>query len=422
MQTADPLGRDAVDIRAYKRMDGADNPELTLRFVIVAGCAGALALGLSSYVILGIAAAYLVLAAIYARALNALPDRAAPGRWRPVRWLGLATDLIFYGGILYLWIQPVPLGEYTALLLLLMTGTSTAVVRASDSARKIGDLSGHILTGLAMLGAEIYRSQPTYLGLSFGVVLVVMALYVILIARKVARYRSERETARRAQVEAEKDRLLGQLTGGIAHDFNNQVTAILGNLELSRVLTDECEKGRAIAEAEAAAQRVARLTSDLLAYSRRSMLRPARVDPGRIAREVADLARQDSRTGLTLELETDLPSLMADAGYLRAALLHLLANAEEASAGKGADVELSVRRSEALGRDGVTFSVTDQGTGMSQEVRARATEPFFTTKPQGHGLGLSMAEGFARQSGGRLEIVWAEGEGTEVRLHLPLER
>jgi len=246
-----------------------------------------------------------------------------------------------------------------------------------------------------------------------------------------SRHRIEEELRQAHKMEA-----VGQLTGGIAHDFNNLLTVISGNLEMiERRITDD--KLRVLlSEAQGAADDGAKLTGQLLAFGRRQPLNPKLVDVGQLVSNFSDLLRR--ALGEAVELRTIVsgspgPALV-DASQLQNALLNLALNARGAMPRGGRlTVEISPAKLDAdyasmypEVRTGsyVLISVTDTGTGMSAEVKQRAFEPFFTTKGvgAGTGLGLSMVYGFTKQSGGHVQLYSEVGQGTSVRLYLPVAR
>jgi signal transduction histidine kinase len=233
-------------------------------------------------------------------------------------------------------------------------------------------------------------------------------------------------------VQAQKMEALGQLTGGLAHDFNNLLTAVLGNLAMLRRTTLDDRQARLAVNAEAAGERGARLTQQLLAFSRRQRLTPEPVDLAALVDEARGLL--GSTLGGAIEMRVSGgpgPLVMADRTQLELAILNLAINARDAMDGGG---ELSVAVAEqevdALpaqegappsGRYGAVV-ISDTGAGMTEEVRRRVFEPFFTTKGpgRGSGLGLPQALGMARQLGGGLLIDSVVGRGTTVSLLLPL--
>jgi signal transduction histidine kinase/CheY-like chemotaxis protein len=235
---------------------------------------------------------------------------------------------------------------------------------------------------------------------------------------------------------AQRMEALGQLAGGIAHDFNNILQAVQGGtalierrpadaeavVRLARVVLDAAERGAAI-------------TRRLLYFSRRGDLRAEPVDPVALQTGVREILRHTMGGGIEvgLNLEPDLPPLLADKGQLETVLINLAANGRDAMAGMGlltltADRE-TLRPDQALGHPAhlnpgsyIRLSVSDTGSGMDAATLVRATDPFFTTKPpgQGTGLGLAMARGFAEQSGGGLHIASVPGRGTAVTMWFPV--
>ncbi len=224
---------------------------------------------------------------------------------------------------------------------------------------------------------------------------------------------------------------LGQLTGGVAHDFNNLLTAVLGSLELAARRVDDERALRLMATATEAARRGARLTGQLLAFSRRQRLQTVAVDVNGLIRRMQELLA--STLGGTIRVErrlsAGLPPTLADPVQLEMALLNLAINARDAMP-TGGKLIFSTRKAkiDAAGSghepgpgEYVAVTVTDDGAGMSSETLAKAVEPFFTTKAvgKGSGLGLSQVAGLAKQLGGGMSIRSAPGEGTAVTLYLP---
>ena len=223
----------------------------------------------------------------------------------------------------------------------------------------------------------------------------------------------------------EIDRIVGQLTGGLAHDFNNLLAVIIGSLELTDPESNDAPR---ITRALKAAERGALLTQRLLAFSRKQSLTPHAVEMQPLLENLRELLRHSLPATLTLEIEAQSPAWPAwiDVSQLENAIINLVMNARDAMEGQSGVIKIRtwnqrVTRSDGRRQDMVALEVIDRGCGMSQEVKSRVFEPFFTTKQtgSGSGLGLSMVYGFVRQSGGRVEIESAPGQGTTVRLHLP---
>jgi PAS domain S-box-containing protein len=241
--------------------------------------------------------------------------------------------------------------------------------------------------------------------------------------------------ARRALEEqlrqSQKMEAVGQLTGGVAHDFNNLLMAVAGYLTfIEENATDKEQVGHFAAAARRAVDSGAKLTAQLLAFSRRQTLKPAVVHVDRLIRDFDGLLRQavGSRCELQVTSHPQLWACYIDAAQLETALLNLVLNGRDAMPNDGV-IKIEARNV-AADRGAINglapgsyvgLSVTDNGCGMSQEAVKRAFEPFYTTKPtgEGTGLGLSMVYGFVRQSGGHVTIKSVVDAGTTVTLYLP---
>jgi PAS domain S-box-containing protein len=246
----------------------------------------------------------------------------------------------------------------------------------------------------------------------------------------------ERERAEDALRHAQKMEAVGQLTGGIAHDFNNMLTGIIGSLDLmQRYIADgrTHEIGRFTEAAVSSANRAAALTHRLLAFSRRQSLDRKPLNANELVRSLEDLLSRTKgdHIELKLQLANEVWPISTDVSQLENALLNLVINARDAMPDGGqllietANVYLDGSDITTLepvkAGDYVMIAVSDNGTGMTPSVLAKAFDPFFTTKPigQGTGLGLSMIYGFAQQSGGHVSLFSLPGKGTSVRLYLP---
>lgn len=247
-----------------------------------------------------------------------------------------------------------------------------------------------------------------------------------------ARDITEREAIEGQLRQSQKMEAVGQLTGGLAHDFNNLLTAVIGNLELlSARIADDTAAVRYLDAARRGAENGAKLTEQLLAFSRRQHLRPRAVDLNGVIRGMRELL---SRTiGTTIRVHTLLAAelwlALVDQTQIEVAILNLAINARDAMPDGGTlTIETRNRRGdsyfpsgEIAGRDCICVSVRDNGTGMTEEVARSAIEPFFTTKEAGtgSGLGLSQVYGVVQQSNGAMQIESRPGAGTAVHLYLP---
>ena len=247
-----------------------------------------------------------------------------------------------------------------------------------------------------------------------------------------ARDLTAREAMEQQLRQAQKMEAVGHLTGGVAHDFNNLLTAIIGNLELLEARTaGDAVAVRHLTAAQRAAEHGAKLTEQLLAFSRRQHLQPRAID---LNAAVAGMREMLTRTiGTTIQVRTDLAAglwpALVDPTQIEIAILNLAINSRDAMPlGGTLSIEtcnLHTRDAgipEEIGeQDCIRISVRDTGTGMADEVLRSAVEPFFTTKEpgKGSGLGLSQVYGMARQSNGAMRIESGPGAGTAVHLYLP---
>ena len=245
----------------------------------------------------------------------------------------------------------------------------------------------------------------------------------------------ERENVESTLRQMQRLEAVGQLTSGVAHDFNNLLTVVLGNLGF-------VEKGIANAGIDgklkqrlgymrAAAERGAKLTDQLLSFSRRQRLEPRSLDLNETVVNMRDLLQSTmgGTTHIDTRLQHGLWPAMVDPTQLELAVLNLAINARDAMeiggsltvATDNAVVGPPMRPEEPPAGEYVSVCVSDTGAGMSEEIRAKVFEPFFTTKEvgKGSGLGLSQVLGFAKQSGGGVRINSRLGEGTTVYIYLP---
>ncbi|MFC0251277.1 PAS domain-containing protein [Massilia consociata] len=246
---------------------------------------------------------------------------------------------------------------------------------------------------------------------------------------------TELQTTQAALQHSQKLEAIGKLTGGVAHDFNNILQVIGGNLQLLRDLSAGASlPAKHIDTALRAVERGAKLASQLLAFARRQPLQPVVINPARIVQQMDELLRR--ALGETTAVETirsgGLWNTCVDPYQLENVILNLAINARDAMPPSGGkltielgnamlDDEYAATHHEITPGQYVMIAVSDNGYGMSKEVLERACEPFFTTKPEGHGtgLGLSMAYGFVKQTGGHFKIYSEVGHGTTIKMYFP---
>jgi signal transduction histidine kinase/ActR/RegA family two-component response regulator len=249
--------------------------------------------------------------------------------------------------------------------------------------------------------------------------------------RELQREIAERKQAEAALQQSQKMEMIGQMTGGVAHDFNNLLTAVLGNLELATRRSADEKIRRYLEGATQAAKRGAKLTGQLLAFSRTQRLKTEAIDLNGIVTAMGDLLF--TTIGATVRIETvlqkDLWFATADPSQIESVILNLAVNARDAMPDGGRitistsniDRDHPNKPYELAAGDYVAVAVADTGTGMTDEVLGKAFEPFFTTKPvgSGTGLGLSQVYGIAKQTGGTVSISTKVGLGTTVTVYLP---
>ena len=232
--------------------------------------------------------------------------------------------------------------------------------------------------------------------------------------------------------QSQKLEAIGQLTGGVAHDFNNLLTIIRSSVDFLRQpgLSEE-RRQRYMSAVSDTVERASKLTSQLLAFARRQPLNPEVFDAGQRVKNIGEML--ESVTGARIHVQVQLPEhpchVRVDASQFETALINIALNARDAMEGQGTltlrvvTVEAMPRiRGDAEARQPfVSISLADTGSGIPGDAVERIFEPFFTTKAvgKGTGLGLSQVFGFAKQSGGNVEVVSTPGQGSVFTLYLP---
>ena len=244
----------------------------------------------------------------------------------------------------------------------------------------------------------------------------------------------ERDHLQRQLAQAQKMESVGRLAGGVAHDFNNLLTVING---YSHMLLSELKPGDqmrdSIEEIQKAGERAAGLTRQLLAFSRKQVLEPRKLDVNRVVKDMRPmlerLVGEDIEVRVALHAESG--TIHADPHQLEQVVMNLVVNARDAMPGIGkllvetANVERDEKyaRAHPESREGryVMLAVSDTGVGMDEETKSRIFEPFFSTKGvgKGTGLGLSIVQGIVAQSGGYIEVSSEKGKGTTFKIYLP---
>lgn len=242
---------------------------------------------------------------------------------------------------------------------------------------------------------------------------------------------TRRRVSENTYLQAQKMEAIGQLTAGLAHDFNNLLQIASGNQEMALIhLQDNEHAITAIKRGQSAIDKAAKLTQQLLTFARKQHLEPKRVNLNALVVEFSELLVRTlgDKVNLNLDLKPGIPACEVDPIHFEMALLNILINARDAMP-NGGNVTVStsiitdmdrIDAHDLLPGTYVVISIIDEGEGMKPEVARRATEPFFTTKGPGTGLGLAMVHGFVQQSHGRLEIDSELGKGTAIRMIFPI--
>jgi len=244
---------------------------------------------------------------------------------------------------------------------------------------------------------------------------------------------SYRKTTEEALARSQRLDAIGQMTGGIAHDFNNLLTVVIGNLELLEMRLGDTSDAALLTDALEAAELGADLTSQLMVFARKSILKPEPLNLNDLCQKSLAILRRT--LGATYDIQTrfsqNLAMVEVDPTQLQSAIVNMAINAKDAMPEGGklvfetAMMEIDDRyvaqETDVEPGTYVRLSISDTGEGMTPEAQQRAFEPFFTTKAigKGTGLGLSMIYGFVRQSGGHITIYSELGQGTTFSLYFP---
>ncbi|XDA99644.1 ATP-binding protein [Sulfitobacter sp. LCG007] len=410
------LSDEGYDLSGLKAIDSFRGREIRLRLLLLGVAALAVTLHLRDPVFPVAYGAYVVILATYIWLLQRQADRVPRRRMLLLAGVGQLSVLIVQCMCVYLFANEDRIAQLLALFLYFVSSLNTVTVRAIRRSYLSLEIVSYILAGAAMVVVEFDRS-PIGAALIIAVAFAAYSSYFIFTTRGVQRFQRQLEEKWTGVHEAERQRAIGQLTAGIGHDFNNLLATVIGNIQLCREVEDEAERAALLAAAEQAAYRGADLTGRLLALSRQSHLEPEKVDTDRIAQDLSPVANRvlGSKHRLVIDLPPRPLRIEVDAGMLTTVLINLILNARDAMPG-GGDIVLS---GEAGRNASTTLTIRDTGTGILPENLDRIFEPYFTTKPNGSGLGLSMARGFMEQSGGTLELETRPGKGTAVRLRFP---
>jgi two-component system cell cycle sensor histidine kinase/response regulator CckA len=280
------------------------------------------------------------------------------------------------------------------------------------------------------LDSLLSRSSIVLFGLAFALLSVIS---ITLFREK--KTITERKNMQARLQEAQKMEAIATLAGGIAHEFNNALCAVIPNIDLlTTKFPDNQEIHKHTQPIQTSAQRMAHLTSQLLAYARGGKYRPQQISLNNLVQDTLPFMKHLIKADIAVEtdLAEDLCYVEADLTQMQMVLLAVMMNAAEAIEAAG-DIRLTTRREEIDGdfakghlelKPGayVSLAIEDSGSGMSEETRMRVFEPFFTTKFQGRGLGMAAVYGIVKNHDGLVVVDSELGKGTVVRIYLPESR
>jgi two-component system, cell cycle sensor histidine kinase and response regulator CckA len=246
--------------------------------------------------------------------------------------------------------------------------------------------------------------------------------------------RAEQRRTEAKFIEAQKMEVIGQLAGGVAHDFNNILAIIMGysDLAMQKLAPDNLIRSH-LETIRSAAERAAGLTRQLLIFSRKQTVQLAVLDLNDVVKDLDKMLRRliDENIEMEIVLGNQIGRLKGDEGYVGQVLMNLVVNARDAMPNGGkltiatgnATLDENYARTHAGAKAGdyVMFSVSDTGSGMTEEVKAHLFEAFFTTKPKGKGTGLGLATclTIVQQSCGYIEVLSELGQGTTFKIYFP---
>ena len=421
-------GAPQVDIAGYKRVV-RNNPEELIFRVFGLNVTAVLAFYLFDDAIFLIQLLiYNIAQASFLMVLFRSPDRVSRLHAAWVYGLGTLVILNMLISVGYLWVMHGMEGKVMAVLFLMAIMLYSVSLRVHDPILSRIEI---VLVCICMcgLGVETLLLEPlTGAPIAMVIGLFGCLLYYLLAATSAFRAHKTLEDARKAEVEHARMQAIGQLAGGVAHDFNNLLTVIQGNLELRRVIQRSggslVEAESLIREVEDAAERAAQSTRQLLAYSRKTHLAVARVNPCVMLRDLEPFLARTLPAPIALEvrIQPNLAWIEIDKAQVENVLLNLVINARDAMEARGGRIVIDATqtRIEGVVRS-VEVSVQDNGMGIAPDILGRVTEPYFTTKApgKGTGLGLSNARGIVEQLGGHFSLTSQTNEGTTVTLSFP---
>lgn len=410
------------EVDLLRESENGNRSETLLRFAIILSVAVMLWVAAEQAITVFWGLAYIVMQRFHAAQLDGMRAPTTQAQLTQAVAVRVFVTVWYCGMVVYVAILDA--GEYALLAFCGCIGLAllslTRNIRDGIAARI--DFWATILTSIGVVVASAVLSPVVWSSLAklvggFGAI-----AYFAFSYRQIRQIRRKLTHRIRAETQDHKMRAMGQLTSGIAHDFNNLLTVVSGNIELALLDPDGRQTTRYLDEAHAAADRGAALVQQLLAYAGQSRLTKTDIELRTLFERLSTVLKRVLPAPIDLQLivPTDGMYVSGDPAVLESALLNLVINARDAI-GDGPGT-ITLRAEPMAGDEFIGLIVEDTGPGMEAPVIERAVEPFFTTKKhgQGSGLGLSMVQGFAEQSGGALLLENIQTGGFRATLRLPL--
>ncbi|CTQ34151.1 Blue-light-activated protein [Jannaschia rubra] len=406
---------------------GQKTAHVTRRVLVVVAAVTMTVFG-ASPLMLPIAAVFLVIDMIYGRQVAQVSVRPAPevGDLTRLRVLHAMTMLCLAAMIVVNAFHGTNVSQNAAALLLFAFSMNCIGHDSRSADASVVTLAIITVTmQLMAVGIALQEGHETTDQVFLHLGMAMATLYLIHVTLEAVATRTHLIDRTDELSHARTAETVGRLTSGIAHDFNNLLTVMRGNIDLLAEVPD-ADRAALLKEIGAATDRGGRLVRQLLDKGRRRPDRSETIVLDRFMDDFATFARRVLPANVRLEVDASASlRLETDPARFEAALLNLVVNSRDALT-EGGTITVSARRASAPGTDAslsnwIAVTVADDGSGMSPEVLARATEAFLTTKPpgKGTGMGLAMVRDFAERSGGRLDLESVPSEGTKARLLLP---
>ena len=394
------------------------NLDVGARYSLILAAGVVLTYALSSVIYIGWSAAYLVTNLTYRAVVFRQTAPVSARRYIALVAMEATSATIYAVMPVYLWLT----SDEPSLKFIAVCGVAGQAMfnLARHHTRSLTELFDMVLVliCIAIFGAHQFfdaGSMPEKLIVAIGTL--ALLIYFTTLHTSTIRDRADLALSREREIEQQKMDAMGQITAGVAHDFNNILTALQGNLELAELTPDPSERSSLLKEARAAAQRAARVVSQMLVFVRKAPMRRQNVLLADLCDSLQSAAALELPNGTTLHIELSDPTLalQTDFALLESALMALITNARDAMAPDGGEIKISIQLDDLADWAGpkptssgpyIRFDVLDRGSGIPDHMIKTVREPYFTTKPtgSGSGLGLAVVQGFADQMGGVLSL------------------